>query len=105
MLNLMVLMMANESGPEAAQGLELVARNLQAKQFTYALILADRAHALRPNGVAIDAVRAHALMFMEQNEEAKVFYLAHKGGSVSEKIIDFGSKLSLKTLQISAKRA
>jgi TPR repeat protein len=86
MLNVMVLMMANESGPEAAQGLELVARNLlQAKQFTYALILADRAHALRPNGVAIDAVRAHALMFMGRNEEAKVFYLAHKGESVPEK--------------------
>jgi TPR repeat protein len=85
MLSMMILMVANETGPEAAQGLESVARNLlQAKQFTNALILADRAHALRPNSAVIDAVRAHALMFMGQNEEAKAFYRAHKGEPVRE---------------------
>jgi TPR repeat protein len=85
MMQMMIMMLADKSGPETALGLESVARSvLQAKEFTKALILADRAHALLPDSLAIDVVRAHALMFMGQNEEAKVFYLAHKGEPVSE---------------------
>jgi TPR repeat protein len=81
-----IMGLAEKSDPEAAQGLERMARDfLQAKQFTDALILADRAHALFPDGLAIDVVRAHALMFMGQNKQAMVFYLAHKGEPVPER--------------------
>jgi TPR repeat protein len=67
-------------GPKTALALESLARTaLQAKDFTKALILADRAHALLPDGLAIEAIRAHTLMFMGYDEDAKALYLAHKG--------------------------
>jgi TPR repeat protein len=56
---------------------------LVAKEFTEALTVANRAHALFPNNLAIETNRAHALMFMGREDEAKALYLAHKGEPVS----------------------
>ena len=52
---------------------------LFAKDYTKALAVADRAHALSPNNLEIETNRAHALMFTGRDEEAKALYLAHKG--------------------------
>jgi TPR repeat protein len=52
---------------------------LFAKEFTKALTVAERAHALLPDSLAIDVIWAHALMFMAHDEEAKQLYFAHKG--------------------------
>jgi TPR repeat protein len=66
---------------------------LFAKEFTKALTVADRAHTLFPNNLSIETNRAHALMFMGHDEEAKALYLAHKGevrdlsGKLREQII------------------
>jgi TPR repeat protein len=57
---------------------------LFAKDFTKALTIADRDHALLPNNLAIETNRAHALMFVGHDGEAKALYLAHKGDPVSE---------------------
>jgi len=57
---------------------------LLAKEFPKALTVADRAHALLPDSLAIDATRAHALMFMGHDEEAKALYLAHKGEVIKQ---------------------
>jgi TPR repeat protein len=57
---------------------------LFAKEFTKAPAVADRAHALFPNSLAIESNRALALMFTGHDEEAKALYLAHKGELVSE---------------------
>jgi TPR repeat protein len=57
---------------------------LLAKEFPKALTVADRAHALLPDSLAIDATRAHALMFMGHYEEAKALYLAHKGEVIKQ---------------------
>ena len=56
---------------------------LFAKDFTKALTIANRSHALFPDSVAIEPNRAHAFMFMERGEEAKALYLAHKGKPLS----------------------
>jgi TPR repeat protein len=52
---------------------------LFAKEFTKALTVADRARVLFPSNLDIEINRAHALMFLGHDEEAKVLYLAHKG--------------------------
>ena len=52
---------------------------LFAKDYTKALAVADRAHVLFPNDLGIETNRAHALMFLRHDEEAKALYLAHKG--------------------------
>ena len=71
-------------GEETAQALGQIAwYALFAKEFTKALTVADRAHALLPNNLSIEGNRAHALMFMERGDEAKALYLAHIG-EVSE---------------------
>jgi TPR repeat protein len=56
---------------------------LFAKQFTKALTVADRAHTLFPTNLLIETNRAHALMFVGREDEAKALYLAHKGELVS----------------------
>jgi predicted Zn-dependent protease len=56
---------------------------LFAKEFTKALTVANRSHALFPDSVAVEPNRAHALMFMERRKEAKALYLAHKGKPLS----------------------
>jgi TPR repeat protein len=67
-------------GRHTAEGLtEVIWYALLAKEFTKALTVADRSHALFPNNVAIETNRAHALMLMGHDEEAKALYLAHKG--------------------------
>jgi hypothetical protein len=47
------------------------------------LTVADRAHALLPDDLAIET-RAHALMFSERAKEAQALYLAHKGERITE---------------------
>src|SRR4029434_6373845 len=57
---------------------------LCAKEFTKALTVADRAHALFPDNLGIETDRAHALLFVGHVEEAKALYLGHKGKFLSE---------------------
>jgi TPR repeat protein len=52
---------------------------LFAKDYTKGLAVAARAHTLFPDDLSIESNRAHALMFMGHDEEAKALYLAHKG--------------------------
>jgi TPR repeat protein len=71
-------------GEQAASVLnEVVWYALFGKEFTKALTVADHAHTLFPNNLLIETNRAHALMFMGHDEEAKGLYLAHKGEPVS----------------------
>jgi TPR repeat protein len=71
-------------GRETAQALhELAWFALFAREFTKALAVSDRAHALLPDDLAIETNRAHALMFVERGEECKALYLAHKGKPIS----------------------
>ena len=78
---------------------------LFAREFTKALTVADRAHALLPDNLTIETNRAHALMFLGRGEEAKALYLAHKGKPVSEQDVGYGSASSLRTSRNSARRA
>jgi predicted Zn-dependent protease len=57
---------------------------LFAKDYTKAPAVADHAHALFPDNLGIETNRAHALMFMGHDEEAKAFYLVHKGEPVPD---------------------
>jgi TPR repeat protein len=67
-------------GEQTARSLtEVTWYALSAKEFTKALTVADRAHALFPDNLGIETNRAHALLFTEHDEEAKALYLAHKG--------------------------
>jgi hypothetical protein len=79
---------------KAREWLEKAARTLSgviwldliAKEFTKALVVADRAHELFPDDTGIESNRAHALMFLGHDEEAKALYLAHKKEPVSGEI-------------------
>jgi TPR repeat protein len=72
-------------GKETAEALYDVAwYALLAREFTRALTAADRAHALLPDDLSIEINRAHALMFLEHQEDAKALYLGNKGKPVSE---------------------
>jgi TPR repeat protein len=67
-------------GALTARELQNVAwRALFAQEFTKAFSASDRAHALLPDDLAIEANRAHALMFLGRREDSKALYLAHKG--------------------------
>jgi TPR repeat protein len=67
-------------GSETASALNDVAwYALFAKEFTKALTVAERGHALFPDNLSIETNRAHALMFIGHGEEAKALHLAHKG--------------------------
>jgi TPR repeat protein len=71
-------------GKETAQALGgVVWLALFTREFTKALTVADRAHALFPGHIGIESNRAHALMFREHGEDAKALYLANKGKLVS----------------------
>jgi TIR domain len=71
-------------GKETAQMIHSAAwYALLAREFTKALTVADRAHALFPDDLALESNRAHALMFLERREESKALYLAHKGEPLS----------------------
>jgi hypothetical protein len=70
-------------GKETAQALHGVAwLALFTREFTKALTVADRAHALLPENLAGESNRAHALMFLEREKDAKALYLSHKGKPV-----------------------
>ena len=76
---------AGKPGEETEQALISVTwYALLAREFTKALTVADRAHALLPDDLSIETNRAHALMFLERGEEAQALYLAYKGKPVSE---------------------
>jgi hypothetical protein len=61
---------------------------LFAREFTKALTVANRAHALLPDDLSIETNRAHALVFTGHDEEARALYLVHKG-----KVIEPDNKL------------
>ena len=74
-----------KAGKETAEALGGVAwYALFVREFTKALGVAERAHALLPDDLVIETNRAHALMFSERAKEAKALYLAHKGEPVPE---------------------
>jgi hypothetical protein len=78
---------AREGTPaeHTAQALNSVAwYALFAREFTKALTVADRAHALFRDDLMIVTNRAHALMFLGRGEDAKALYLAHKGEPLTE---------------------
>jgi tetratricopeptide (TPR) repeat protein len=73
-------------GEETAQALGALAwRALFAQAFKKALAVADRAHALLPDDLAIETNRAHALMFLGRGKQSKALYIAHKGELISGK--------------------
>jgi TPR repeat protein/energy-coupling factor transporter ATP-binding protein EcfA2 len=53
-------------------------------QYGKALTAAEHARALLPDSLAIETNRAHALMFLGRQEEAKALYLAYRGKLVSD---------------------
>jgi TPR repeat protein len=72
-------------GEETAQALHVVAwYALFAREYTRALAVADRAHALIPDDLAIETNRAHALMFLGHENDCKALHLAHKGKSLEQ---------------------
>jgi TPR repeat protein len=72
-------------GNETAQALNAVVwYALFAREFTKALTVAGRAHALLPNYLAIETNRAHSLMFLEHEQNARALYLTYKGKRISE---------------------
>jgi TPR repeat protein len=71
-------------GNEAAWALRGVAwYAVFTREFGKALTVSERAHALLPDDLTIETNRAHALMFLGREENAKALYLAHKGKAVS----------------------
>jgi TPR repeat protein len=71
-------------GKDTAGALNGVAWDaLLARNYEKAVAVAERAHALFPNDLGIETNRAHALMFLGRQEEAKALYLAYKGRLVS----------------------
>src|SRR5262249_34892381 len=76
-----------EPGEETAVALgNVVWYALFAREFTKALTVADRAHALLPDNRPIETNRAHALMFLERGQESKPLYLPHKGKEQAGKL-------------------
>jgi TPR repeat protein/energy-coupling factor transporter ATP-binding protein EcfA2 len=74
-------------GEETGRALNGLAwQALFAREFTKALSVADRAHALLPDDLGIETNRAHALMFLGRGEDCKEVHLAYKGKPVSGKL-------------------
>ena len=74
-------------GEDTAKALGVVAwYALFAREYGKALTVADRAHALLPDNLLIETNRAHALMFLGRQEEAKALYLAYKGKRLSDAV-------------------
>jgi hypothetical protein len=72
-------------GEETAQALNgAVWHALFARQFTRALTVAERAHALLPDNLMIETNRAHVFMFLGRGKKSKALYLAYKGKPLSE---------------------
>ena len=77
-------MRASPARRRRRRSLEVAWYALFAREYTKALTVSDRAHALLPDDLAIETNRAHALMFLERREEAQALYLAYKGKPISE---------------------
>ena len=58
---------------------------LFARDYAGALAAADRAIALDPPGLVASTNKAHALMFLGRDEEARTAYLAHRGEKIDDK--------------------
>ena len=72
-------------GEDTAGALQEVAwYALFAREYRKALTASDRAHALLPGSLEIETNRAHALMFLGRQKEAKALYLAYKGKRMSD---------------------
>jgi tetratricopeptide (TPR) repeat protein len=72
-------------GEDTAKALNEVAwYSLFARDFKKALTAADRAHTVLPDNLLIETNRAHALMFLGREEEAKALYLAYKDRHLSD---------------------
>ena len=72
-------------GKETAGALVGVAWDaLLVRDFAKALSVAERGHALLPDDLASETNRAHALLFLGREEEARALYLAHKGKPLSK---------------------
>jgi hypothetical protein len=57
---------------------------LFARDFSRALIAADRALGLAPDLIGVKINRAHALLFLNRVAEAKALYIAYKGSKVPQ---------------------
>jgi TPR repeat protein len=67
-------------GEDTAGALKGVAWDaLLAREYEKALTVSERAHRLFPDDLGIETNRAHALMFLGRQEEAKELYVAYKG--------------------------
>lgn len=76
---------SGKAGPSTAAALGRVALlALFSKSFDKALAASDRAAALDPSLIWVQANRAHALMFAGRSDEAKKLYLAYKGQTLPE---------------------
>jgi Sel1 repeat len=72
-------------GKETAETLTVVVwYALFAREFTKALAIAERVHALFPDDLVIETNRSHALMFLGRSKESRTLYLVHKGKPLSE---------------------
>jgi esterase/lipase superfamily enzyme/tetratricopeptide (TPR) repeat protein len=56
---------------------------LLARDFEQALAASDRAHALAADNLDVESKRAHALLFLGSESEARTIYLRHKGKPMS----------------------
>jgi hypothetical protein len=73
-------------GEETAHELQRLAwYALWARDFPKALMVAARAHELLPNDLEIESVRAHALMIVGRDDEARTIYLAYWGKHIPER--------------------
>jgi len=74
-----------KAGTNTAASLGRVALlSLFSKSFDKALAASDRATALDPSLIWVQANHAHALMFAGRRDDAKEIYLAHKGQTLPE---------------------
>ena len=93
-------------GEETAQALHVVAwYALFAREYTRALAVADRAHALFPDDLAIETNRAHALMFLGREEDLRRSTLPTRASPSRSRMVSYGSASSLRTSRNSARRA
>ena len=71
---------AGKAGPKTAGALGGLAWHaLLARDFAGALAASERATELAPDLLWLETNKAHALLFLDRQEDARVLYLAHKG--------------------------
>ena len=94
-----------KAGEETAEALLSVAwYALFAREFTKALTISDRAHALFPDQLTIETNRAHALMFLGRREDSRPSTLFTKASPSRARMVRCGSTSSLRTSRTFASR-